>query len=267
MERNVSAHLAFTTSENTSIAMAIAVARMRGYQSVNESLEVMVDGEPAYMEELADVHGGRMHTLQLGKRATVTVDYSAQVTGTAKVEPDQEMDLIRYVRPSRYCESDKLLPFAYAQFKGVTGKDLVLAVRQWVHQEFSYVAGSSRPTDGAVETYLQRRGVCRDYAHVVISVLRARDIPARLAAVYAPGLSPMDFHAVVEAYVDGAWHAIDATGLAPRESMLRISTGRDAADTAFLSTVGGSLQLNQMRVNATVDELPYDDGGESVRLH
>lgn len=266
MERNVSAHLAFTTVENTSIAMAVAVARMNGYQSINESMEVMVNGEPADIGELTDVHGGRVHTLKLGKPATVTVDYTAHVTGAADPDLGQEMDLIRYVRPSRYCESDKLLPFAYAQFKGMTGKDLVLAVRQWVNQEFSYVSGSSRPTDGAVETYLQRRGVCRDYAHVVISVLRARDIPARLAAVYAPGLSPMDFHAVVEAYVEGEWHAIDATGLAPRESMLRISTGRDAADTAFLSTVGGGLQLNQMSVNATVDELPFDDGGELVRL-
>ncbi|WP_026818097.1 transglutaminase-like domain-containing protein [Arthrobacter castelli] len=266
MERNVSAHLSFTTSKHTSIAMAVAVARLGGYQRIDETMDVRVDDEPAEMSELADVHGGRMHTLKLDQPASVTVDYTARVVGSAEPGPDAEMDRIRYVRPSRYCESDKLLPFAYAQFKGLSGADLVLALRRWVHEEFSYVAGSSRPTDGAVETYLQRRGVCRDYAHVVISVLRARDIPARLAAVYAPGLSPMDFHAVVEAYVDGTWQAIDATGMAPRESMVRISTGRDGADTAFLSTVGGGLTLKQMRVNATVDQLPSDDGGELVRL-
>lgn len=266
MERNVSAHLTFTTSENTSIAMAVAVARMGGYQSVNESMDVIVNGEPTGMEELSDAHGGRMHTLKLAEPATVTIDYMAQVIGSTGHEPSDEMDLIRYVRPSRYCESDRMLPFAYSQFKDAQGADLLLAVREWVNQELSYVAGSSRQTDGAVETYLHRRGVCRDYAHLVISVLRARDIPARLAAVYAPGLTPMDFHAVVEAYVDGAWQTVDATGLAPRESMLRIATGRDAADTAFLSTVGGGLTLKHMRVNATVDDLPLDDGGELLQL-
>ncbi|MCU1431545.1 MAG: transglutaminase [Actinotalea sp.] len=77
--------------------------------------------------------------------------------------------------------------------------------------------------------------MCRDFAHLTTCLLRAMDVPARLAAVSAPGLSPMDVHAVVEGYVDGGWWVVDATHLAPRRSMLRISTGRDAADTAFLS--------------------------------
>lgn len=266
MERVVSAHLAFRTTANTSIAMAVAVAGNEGYSAVNEMLNVTVDGIPATLHELADVHSGRMHTITLEQPARVVVDYTAEVAGTAVPEPVDEMDLIRYVRPSRYCESDRLLPAAYAHFRELHGTDLLAAVRQWVYRELSYVAGSSRPTDGAVETYLGRQGVCRDYAHLVISLLRAKDIPARLAAVYAPGLSPMDFHAVVEAYVDGVWHVIDATGLAPRESMLRITTGRDASDTAFLSTVGGSLQLQEISVTATVDELPADDDGKLTRI-
>ena len=120
-------------------------------------------------------------------------------------------------------------------------------MRNWVFSELRYISGSSRGTDGAVETLLHRRGVCRDFAHLAISLLRAKNVPARLAAVYAPGLSPMDFHAVAEAHVNGAWHVIDPTGLAPRESMLRITAGRDSSDTAFLSTVGGSLSLTQLR--------------------
>jgi transglutaminase-like putative cysteine protease len=91
-------------------------------------------------------------------------------------------------------------------------------------------------------------------------------VPARLAAVYAPGLSPMDFHAVAEAWVDGAWHVVDATGLAPRQSLLRISTGRDASDTAFLTNTRSLVTISRMEVMATVDELPVDDAASAVRL-
>ena len=96
------------------------------------------------------------------------------------------------------------------------------------------------------------QGVCRDYAHVVIALLRAMDMPARYAACFAPGLQPMDFHAVAEAYLDGAWYVIDGTRLANRRSLVRIATGRDAADCAFLSYHGGYVGLQRMRVDAWV---------------
>lgn len=106
------------------------------------------------------------------------------------------------------------MPVAAAEFAGITGKPLLDAVSSWVGSQLSYVSGSSKPIDGAVDTYLSRQGVCRDYAHLVIALLRGLNVPARLAAVYAPGLDPMDFHAVAEAYVDGAWWVVDATALA-----------------------------------------------------
>jgi hypothetical protein len=93
------------------------------------------------------------------------------------------------------------------------------------------------------------------------------DVPARLTAVYAPGLHPMDFHAVAEAAIGGIWYAVDATLLAPRSSLLRICTGRDAADTAFLSTYGGEARLLWTSVSASVDgELPDDDVFSLVTL-
>ncbi len=131
----------------------------------------------------------------------------------------------------------------------------------------SYIPGTSDPIDGAADTLLAGAGVCRDYAHLVVALLRALNIPARLVAVYAPGCSPMDFHAVAEAIVDGEWVVVDATGLAPRQSLVRISTGRDAADTAFLDNHRGSINLNSYEVMATVrGELPIDDGKARVRL-
>ena len=267
MERSVSARLAFRTIANTKVAMAIAVARNSGYSSFEEALSVTAGGAEVPLTEVSDHHGCRFHYMEFAEPTDVTVEYSATVAGRAVPEDASLADRIRYVRPSRYAESDRLLPTAYAEFEGVQGADLMQAVRNWVNGELRYISGSSRGTDGAVETLLSRRGVCRDFAHLAIALLRSKDIPARLAAVYAPGLSPMDFHAVAEAYVEGAWHIIDPTGLAPRESMLRITAGRDSSDTAFLSTVGGSLVLNQLRVTAVVNgDLPVEDPARLVAL-
>ena len=145
--------------------------------------------------------------------------------------------------------------------------ELVTAVVEWVHGRLAYTGGSSGPTDDAVDTLLLGAGVCRDYAHLVRSLLRARDVPARLAAVYAPGLDPMDFHAVVEAWVDGAWRLVDATRLAPRPSLLRIATGRDAADTAFLTTHHGQVRFGTVTVTALAEPgLPADDHRSPVPL-
>ena len=260
MERTVAARLVFKTVADTKVATAISVARNAGYTSFAEDLSVTADGEQVPLTELSDHHGGRFHYMEFADPTEVTVDYSATVGGRAEPEKASLMELIRYVRPSRYAESDRLLPTSYAEFGGLQGEELLHAVRKWVFNELRYVIGSSRGTDGAVETLLNRRGVCRDYAHLAISLLRAKNVPARLAAVYAPGLSPMDFHAVAEAHVNGAWHVIDPTGLAPRDAMLRISAGRESSDTTFLSTVGGSLSLREIRVSATVEGgLPAED--------
>ena len=194
------------------------------------------------------------------------VEYRVEVEGRVAPPTTEPLDLIRYLRPSRYCESDSLTPTARSEFAGLKGHQLLSAVTLWVWERLRYVPGSSAVTDGAEQTLLARRGVCRDYAHLVIALLRALDVPARMVAVYAPGLSPMDFHAVAEAYVDGAWWVVDATRLAPRESMVRISTGRDAADTAFLTNHWADLILTDLRVLAIVDELPTDDVNELVQL-
>jgi transglutaminase-like putative cysteine protease len=140
----------------------------------------------------------------------------------------------------------------------------VPAVADWVSRRLVYTAGASRPVDTAVDTLLMGQGVCRDYAHLTITLLRALEIPARLVAVYAPGLSPMDFHAVVEADVDGTWCVVDPTRLAPTSSLVRICSGRDAADTAFLSLFGGLARFETMTVTATTagtlpapDDVPF----------
>jgi hypothetical protein len=101
----------------------------------------------------------------------------------------------------------------------------------------------------------------------VVALLRAVFVPARVVSVYAPGLYPMDFHAVAEAYVDGGWRAVDGTLLAPRQSLVRIATGRDAADIAFLTNHRGAITLTSMMVTAIVDgDLPRDSIDQIVSI-
>jgi transglutaminase-like putative cysteine protease len=230
-----------------------------------EALAVTQHGAPLEVRELHDHHGTLLHLCEVGA-GRVTVDYRVVVDGRLDDLAVDELDLVRYRRPSRYCESDTLSPTARAEFGGLEGRELLAAVATWVGSHLAYVPGASAPTDGAVQTLLDRQGVCRDYAHLVIALLRGLDVPARLVSVYAPGLSPMDFHAVAEAFVDGAWHVVDATGLAPRQTLLRIATGRDASDTAFLSSHGGRVTVAGMQVGAVADVLPRDDVSTFVSL-
>jgi transglutaminase-like putative cysteine protease len=261
MIRSAFSHLELEVMTPARLVFSVAVAS----EDAVEELRIVQGGLLLPTQEVFDQHGTRLHVVRAAA-GTVTMDYRVEQTGPLPVVEAHEIDEVRYLRPSRYCESDTLVPVARAEFSGLEGRDLLTSVSSWVGQQLAYVPGSSLPTDGAVRTLLSRRGVCRDYAHLVIALLRALDVPARLVSVYAPGLAPMDFHAVAEAFTDGAWHVLDATNLAPRQSLLRIATGRDAADTAFVSSDGGLVDLTAIEVGAVVDELPRDDITRFVQL-
>ncbi len=264
MQRTVTAHIELSVTEPADLVFAVAVSA--AYAPASEALSVSVDGAPVPVRELADAHGGRLHRVH-APTGTLRLDYGATIDGTAAPLTADETELLVYGRPSRYAESDALAPTAGAEFAGIDdAAALLLAVSSWVGTELSYVSGSSLPTDGATRTLLARQGVCRDYSHLCVALLRARGIPARLVAVYAPGLDPMDFHAVTEAWIDGAWRIVDATTLAPRDTLVRIATGRDAADTVFLNVLSGRADLVDVRVTATADVLPGDDLDRLVRL-
>jgi len=261
MRRQVSAHLQLDVTEPALLALQItAVTRPE-----QEQFTVDRGGDLLPFRELTTPHGGRMQVID-APVGTLMIDYSVTVEGEVPTPAGYELDRLTYLRPSRYCPSDRLLAAAAAEFGHLDDVgETVTAVGRWVGLRLAYVVGSSGPTDDALDTLLLGEGVCRDYAHLVVGLLRAQDIPARLAAVYAPGLFPMDFHAV-EAWVDGAWRVVDATGLAPRRSLLRIATGRDAADTPFLSVHHGTVDLSAVNVLAIVDVLPADDPAEVVTL-
>ena len=267
MQRSVTADIDLDVDEPGKVVFQIAVVKAPGLE-VDETFELTLDGAPIPVREVVGVTGSRFHVVEPAVAGKMLLSYRAVVTGRADAPEVVDAELIEYLRPSRYAESDKLAYIADREFSSLTtADDLLAGVAAWVGGHLSYVSGSSDPIDGAVDTFLLGQGVCRDYAHLVVAFLRARNVPARLVAVYAPGLSPMDFHAVAEAYVDGQWRVVDGTLLAPRSSLLRIATGRDAADTAFLDSFGGAITFNGVTVSAiTVGQLPGDDPRTLVTL-
>jgi transglutaminase-like putative cysteine protease len=264
MRRTVSTRLELDVREPSELALQVAVAAQN---RLAETLTITLNGASVRAREVSVAHGGRTHLLDAGV-GRVEIAYAATVESREAAATCGEEERLAYLRPSRYAESDRLAEEARRLFGGITDPAQILAgVSAWVGGEIGYEAGSSLPTHGAVDTLLIGRGVCRDFAHLVVAFLRARNVPARFAAVYAPGLSPMDFHAVAEAAVDGTWRVVDATLLAPRASLVRVSTGRDAADTAFLTVIGGVVDLLELEVGAVVEgNLPADDPRELVSL-
>ncbi len=264
--REVGAEIEVEVTAPTTLEFQIAVARQPGID-VRESLVITLNGKALEPREIVGEHQTRIHSVRVDE-GTLSLSYSATVAGEAELAPIRDIDLITYLRPSRYAEGDKFFGFAATEFGEYTDSATLLEkVASWVGTRLDYVPGASDPIDGAADTLLAGTGVCRDYAHLVIALLRALNVPARLAAVYAPGCQPMDFHAVAEAFVDGEWRVVDATCLAPRQSMVRIATGRDAADTAFLDNHKGSIMLKSMMITAIVDgELPVDSVDQLVSL-
>jgi len=244
---------------------ALAVAAAPGLPVVDERVEVRLDGRPVPAGWLADAHGTRLLALETGAGELVA-EYRAVVAGLADPAPVDPLDALVYVRPSRYVPSDALAPLARSTFPGLAGVDLLRAVGDWVFERLVYDPAATEATGGAAETLERGAGVCRDYAHLVAALLRGLDVPARVVSVYAPQLDPPDFHAVVEALVDGRWLAVDATRLAPRRGMLRIATGRDAADTAWASNAHAEVELVSLEVAASADVLLTEDPAEPVEL-
>jgi transglutaminase-like putative cysteine protease len=156
-------------------------------------------------------------------------------------------EAVQYLLPSRYCPSNQFTDFVDARFGALAGGAKIRAIHDWVASHLSYVPGSSNADTTAIDTFHGREGICRDYAHLMITLARAADIPARFASVYAASVTPPDFHAVAEVFLGGAWHLVDATGMAEASEMAIIGIGRDSGDVAFL-TAFGPLVMNGQSV-------------------
>jgi transglutaminase-like putative cysteine protease len=268
--RHLGCELVFEVGDAAVLALQVAPAKTAG-ELLAERLEVTINGQPL-SSPLAEraVHGsGRIHLVRSGA-GTLGVSYAATIQAPLPPEPgmppgagdETEFDSASIValRQSRYCPSDAMAGFAATELAHLErGPDLAGEVASWVFERLAR-ADASSPLDTAVDTLLSGAGVCRDFAHLTITLCRALGVPARFVSAYAPGLSPMELHAVVEARRGGGWEVLDPTRLAPRPSLVRIGTGRDAADTAFATTLRGEAELVSSEVVAVVDgDLPADD--------
>ena len=180
-------------------------------------------------------------------RAIVAIDRPLLDLATLPATAPHEVaaDAVPYLLPSRYCESDRFEGFLEQEFAGIEGGALAAALSDWVRTNLVYESGTSSGVTTALMTFADRRGVCRDYAHLLVALARAGGIPARCVSAYAPGVDPPDFHAVAELWLDGAWRLVDATGMATEASMAKIGIGRDAADVAFLTAYGNANMISQ----------------------
>jgi transglutaminase-like putative cysteine protease len=254
---SASATLAYDISEPATIAVQVAVAGTAARESLTATLDgVDVGVEP--VEGSGDVAGGRNHLVTAGPGHLVLA-YTMEHDRPAAVPAPTLLDRIVWTRPSRYCPADRLAGYA-SRFRDGDDLTTVRRIVAEVRDSLVYDGTASGPTTDAVDTLLAGRGVCRDYAHLCVALCRGVGVPARVVAVYAPGLDPMDFHLVAETAVDGAWLVWDATRLAPRPTLIRVATGRDAADVAFGAVLTGTATLTELTIMAIADgQLPLDD--------
>jgi len=169
-------------------------------------------------------------------------------------------EAVSYLLDSRYCPANRFQSLVANEFVDTAGGARIAAIRDWIARHFSYVPGSSDASTDAIDSFISRKGICRDYAHVMITLARASTIPARYVACYAPGVEPQDFHAVAEVFLadpqvpgGGTWQIVDATGMADLENTAKIGVGRDACDVGFVTSFG---PMTFLRSKVEVDGSP-----------
>jgi len=253
----VSSRLDYLVSFPSTLILNIHAQKTTGQIVSNEQL--MIDPQMPWEEIQFDQSDARFVRLETGNVNSLTISYSATVDCAGEVVRADAIDMvpvadmdrraIPYLFPSRYCQSDRLGRLAWDLFGQIANPyEKVLAITNWIHDNVEYVAGTTNSGTSAYDTVTQRTGVCRDFAHLGIALCRALNIPSRYFSGYAYQLQPPDFHACFESYIGGKWMVFDATRLAPLNGLVRIGTGRDAAEAAVAS-IFGRVQLKSMQVN------------------
>lgn len=215
--------------------------------------EAVVLSQPVAATVYTDpTYGSRFMRLKalpgpLTVRYDATVDISHHIEPPARIEEvaiaDLAPEVLPFIYPSRYCQSDRLRRYACREFGHLRqGYWRVQAIRDWVSQRTRFTVGSSNTSTSAVDTLVEQVGVCRDFAHLMIALCRAVNIPARFVTSIdygaAPELGPTDFHAYVEVFLGDRWYLFDPTDVSPPMGLVRIGTGRDAADVSFATMFG-----------------------------
>ena len=251
----VEAELLYEIKAPAHFLLNLEVARWEGQQIISESLRV---DPPVPVHRYCDERSGNRFVRFDVPVGALAVHYEAAVRRAplhlpARLDelpvgqlPD---DILHCLMPTRYCESDLLGRAALQLFGDLPpGIGRVQAICDWIHETIAYEPGSSNSTTTAREVFVQRAGVCRDFAHLGVTLCRALGIPARLVVGYVYFEEPpQDFHAVFEAWLGGRWVLFDPTRMAPVDRLVRVGTGRDAKDVAF-STIFGAVAMKGMAI-------------------
>ena len=264
MPLQINSRFAFTLDQPTDVLLQFEAAALPE-QSLREVSTKLPETEHFARIAAHDNIGERIWIRAKGR---IDVEYSATVQvqriladlpSLGLVDPhDLPAETVQYLFDSRYCAGDRFQNFAAENFSDTQGGARIDAIRQWISDNIAYTPGSSGPSTDAADSFIARQGICRDFAHVLITLARASTIPARYVACYSPGVTPPDFHAVAEVFLadpshenGGAWHMVDATGMADPENTAKIGVGRDAADVSFLTTFGQSnFECSEVAVDA-----------------
>ena len=253
---SVSAQLQYDIVVPSSFVFSIAASVSDRQRIVREQLRCDPGLEPRHLED--DI-GNRLLVLS-AEPGPLAIGYEAVIDldpFVPPVEPDRETafgslpaDVYAYLRPSRYCESDLLTRFAWRTFGDhPAGVERIQEICDWVHGHLDYVPGTTDASSTALDVFHGAAGVCRDFSHLAITLCRAIGVPARYVSGYAVDLDPPDFHGFFEAFIGGRWYLFDATRMSIIDQLVRIATGRDAADVAF-ATFTGQAVLTRLEVSA-----------------
>ncbi len=251
----VKAELHYDINAPSSFAFAVSAAQTR-HQSLRQE-EIVVDPPiPFRVEDYGESETHQLIRLE-APAGPLTVRYRATAAIHSRGDDPADLDetgfgdipakVLPYLNPSRYCESDTLTHLANRLFgTSDRGYARVQEVNDWVRSNLVYEPGATDGSTGTAEVLVQRAGVCRDFAHVAISLCRALGIPARYVSGYGVGVEPQDFHGFFEAHLSGEWWLFDPTGMALVDHLVRIGYGRDAADAPFANFVGQAMLMSKI---------------------
>jgi transglutaminase-like putative cysteine protease len=247
MKFNVLTEMEYTACSPGTIILNIHALRTPHQTVITETLNI----EPYIkVEELiAAQNENRLIRFEIEDASSITVTYKATIDNFCEIQdyteiqevPVAKMDtaVFPYLYPSRYCQSDRLYRLANNLFGHIINPfEKVATLTNWIHKNVEYLSGNTNAQTSAYDTVTAQTGVCRDFAHLGIALCRALTIPARYFTGYAWQLKPADFHACFEAYIGNDWVLFDATKLVPLNGLVKIASGRDAADTAIANIFG-----------------------------
>ena len=251
MQLEIDVMLDYQFPEAADVLLQIEVAQMTDQRLIGDKLTVSspeklrpVAGEEAIGQRTWAVGQGVFHATY---SAIVAIERPLFAIDALEAADPRDLPalVLPYLMPSRYVEADRFEAFVESRFGEPHGGAKINAMLEWMTREMAYVPGSSNGDTSAMETFVQRQGVCRDYAHLMIALARAARIPARMVSAYAPDVTPQDFHAVVELWLEDGWHLVDPTGMARPGEIARVATGRDATDIAFMTIFGSAVMMAQ----------------------